>query len=239
MKYYDYKPLLSKAKQYYDKKMDYEIEKDKRNRDQRYLQLSYYIYYSKHKEVNVPKEERLYIHDGIRCEKCGVYPIQGHRYLCPICPLYNLCALCEKLEEYEQNPHQHDLLKLRKKEDLKSFNEKYKFEIEVSNMSKDFEIKSNKNNTYNINIINKGKEPWPRDTNVICIKELSDLEIQEGTIGNVEPGQKKTFQLKLKNVTFRDSNVKNVVLTLQAKLRSGADIKFAFPIELRIFNTPQ
>ncbi len=234
---YNFKPLLNKAKEYYDNKMKYEIEKDKRKREQRYLHLSYFIYYSKYKELNVPKEERLYIHDGIRCEKCGVYPIQGHRYFCPICLLYNLCALCEKLEEYEQNPHEHGLIKLRKKEDLNSFNEKYKFEIEIQNMTKNFEIKTNKNNVYNINVLNKGKEPWPRDTSITCIKELSDLEIQEGTIGNVEPGSKKTYQLRLKNVNFRDSNVKNVVLTLKAKLRSGEDIKFLYPIELRIFNS--
>ncbi len=231
VKKYDYRELIKKAKNYYDEKMDYEIKKDKKSREDRYLQLSYFIYYPNNKYVSI--EERLYIHNGIRCQKCYVYPIQGHRYYCPICPIYNLCALCEK---DEKDPHEHGLIKIRKNEDLDKLSNKYKFEIEISNMSKDFEIKANKNNNYNINIKNTGKEPWPKDTVITYIKEFSDCGMAEGVIGKIEPGNKKSFQLKLRNVNFQKINVHSIVLTLKAKLRNNEEIKFLFPVELHFFN---
>ena len=233
VKRYDFKELIKRFKEYCDIKMKYNYEKWKNERDERYLNISFFVYYSK--KINVPKDERLYIHDGIRCDKCLVYPIQGHRYYCPICPLYNLCALCERLEPYENNPHEHDFIKIRKKEDLDKSDNRYKFEIQSSNLTKNYEIKTNKNHTYNMNIKNTGKESWPKENTISYIKELSELEMQETKIGNVEPGKTKSFTLKLISPNFRKSNVKNIVLTLKAKLRNNEEIKFLFPTELRFF----
>jgi hypothetical protein len=55
-------------------------------------------------------------------------------------------------------------------------------------------------------------------------------------IGKIEPGNKKSFQLKLRNVNFQKINVHSIVLTLKAKLRNNEEIKFLFPVELHFFN---
>ena len=56
------------------------------------------------------------IHKGIKCSNCDTEPIVGIRYKCPLCENFNLCEKCEKLENNNINPHQHNLIKMRKEE---------------------------------------------------------------------------------------------------------------------------
>lgn len=34
------------------------------------------------------------VHEGIKCEGCGIETITGVRYSCPKCELFNLCEAC-------------------------------------------------------------------------------------------------------------------------------------------------
>ena len=70
---------------------------------------------------NVQKEGEINVsfvkttHHGIKCNKCGIEPIVGYRYKCPICKNYNLCQNCE-LKNAETGEHQHDFIKMRNEE---------------------------------------------------------------------------------------------------------------------------
>ena len=52
VKRYDFKELIKRFKEYCDIKMKYNYEKWKNERDERYLNISFFVYYSK--KINVP-----------------------------------------------------------------------------------------------------------------------------------------------------------------------------------------
>jgi len=49
------------------------------------------------------------IHNGVRCDGCGISPIQGIRYKCSVCPNFDLCPNCESTGKH---PISHPLLKM-------------------------------------------------------------------------------------------------------------------------------
>ena len=71
--------------------------------------------------INRQKEEEMHFplvkttHLGIKCNKCGMNPIIGYRYKCPICKNYNLCQNCEE-KNSETGEHPHDFIKMRNEE---------------------------------------------------------------------------------------------------------------------------
>jgi len=45
------------------------------------------------------------IHNGVKCDGCGVYPIRGIRYKCSVCVNFDLCSECESLQKhYDGHP---------------------------------------------------------------------------------------------------------------------------------------
>jgi hypothetical protein len=48
------------------------------------------------------------VHNGIKCDGCGVSPIRGIRYKCSVRKNYDLCSLCE-----ERHGDEYSFLKLR------------------------------------------------------------------------------------------------------------------------------
>ncbi len=48
------------------------------------------------------------IHDGIKCNGCGIIPIKGLRFKCTVCPNFNYCSNCEENED-----HEHPFYKIR------------------------------------------------------------------------------------------------------------------------------
>jgi len=38
--------------------------------------------------------QSLPIHDGVRCDGCGMSPLKGIRYKCANCPNWDLCQIC-------------------------------------------------------------------------------------------------------------------------------------------------
>ena len=62
--------------------------------------------------------KRGYIHNGVTCNGCQMFPIFGYRYKCMICDdEYNLCENCEK-----NQVHQHPLVKFNKMSMEEDFN---------------------------------------------------------------------------------------------------------------------
>ena len=64
--------------------------------------------------------QRGLVHSNIMCDGCGMLPIKGYRFKCPICDDYNLCENCE-----ERNHHNHPLLKIYYSSLLNKFNENF------------------------------------------------------------------------------------------------------------------
>ena len=77
----------------------------------------------KYNEINLSLGQG--IHFGVKCDKCGMFPIIGYRYKCPVCKNYDLCQNCEEINS-QTGEHPHELIKLR-------FQEKqikdYKYEL--------------------------------------------------------------------------------------------------------------
>ena len=66
-------------------------------------------------KLNQKKSKNNYVHEGIKCNNCGVFPIVGIRYKCLECDNFNCCEKCEQ----EQN-HLHLFYKIKKDKSLKN-----------------------------------------------------------------------------------------------------------------------
>ena len=71
------------------------------------------------KKDKIGKKNVKIVHKNSKCSNCGMSPIEGIRYICITCQTYELCSSCEK--KYGEK-HGHQLLMLRRPDDL----EKYK-----------------------------------------------------------------------------------------------------------------
>ena len=61
---------------------------------------------------NKPKQKNSKnetIHNGIKCDNCGMFPIKGIRYKCMECNNFNYCEKCEKI-----GTHPHLFYKIKK-----------------------------------------------------------------------------------------------------------------------------
>ena len=65
-------------------------------------------------KLNQKKPKNNYVHEGIRCNNCGMFPIVGIRYKCLECDNFNCCEKCEQ----GQN-HPHLFYKIKKDKALK------------------------------------------------------------------------------------------------------------------------
>ncbi|CAK62863.1 unnamed protein product (macronuclear) [Paramecium tetraurelia] len=61
------------------------------------------------------KESKKVVHQGVMCDGCKIFPIEGIRYKCAVCIDFDLCEKCEDLGN-----HQHAMLKIRKPEQTPS-----------------------------------------------------------------------------------------------------------------------
>ena len=73
------------------------------------------------------------LHKDSKWSVCQISPIEGIRYLCMNCDLFELCSECE--QKYGEK-HGHPLLKLRKEDYLKIYNNEI-----FNNNNKQMEIK--------------------------------------------------------------------------------------------------
>lgn len=55
-------------------------------------------------------ESKMVIHQHVKCDGCGMNPIQGTRFKCAVCDNFDYCSTCESLNE---NTHQHPFICIR------------------------------------------------------------------------------------------------------------------------------
>ena len=65
-------------------------------------------------KLNQKKSKNNYIHEGIKCNNCGAFPIVGIRYKCLECDNFNCCEKCE-----QEQSHPHLFYKIKKDKALK------------------------------------------------------------------------------------------------------------------------
>ena len=221
----DFKNLVTTSLDYYKQLSEIKVDELMMKENERLLKLAYGIYYE---EAERTDEERMYVHEGVSCSKCGIKSIIGTRYLCSVCEYFNLCPLCEKLNFYEGEYHDHDFIKIRKKDDLNKFNCDYKFEIELGN--NEVEKHEDKNDKYKFFFINTGKKDWPQNTYIKCITTESNCDFEEKYIGGLTKGKKKEIELNIKNIIFSQREYCRCVITLYVK--DQKQIKFISPFEI-------
>jgi hypothetical protein len=225
----DFKELVDSTIDYYKQLSDIKVEELMMKENERLLKLGYGIYYE---EAERPDEERMYVHEGVSCSKCGIKSIIGTRYLCSECEYFNLCPLCEKLNFYEKEYHEHNFYKIRKKEDMDKFQCDYKFEIDIVNNEIEKHREDN-NNIYRLYFKNTGKKDWPKNTFVKCIPQVSNCELEENNIVGLKRGATKAIDLIIKNMTFsQKKEYCRCVITLYGLDESDNIIKFLSPFEI-------
>ena len=221
----DFKNLVTTSLDYYKQLSDIKVDELMMKENERLLKLAYGIYYE---EAERSDEERMYVHEGVSCSKCGIKSIIGTRYLCSVCEYFNLCPLCEKLNFYEGEYHDHDFIKIRKKDDLNKFNCDYKFEIELGN--NEVEKHEDNNDKYKFFFTNTGKKDWPPNTYIKCITTESNCDFEEKYIGGLKKKKKKEIELNIKNIIFSQREYCRCVITLYVK--DQKQIKFISPFEI-------
>jgi hypothetical protein len=65
-------------------------------------------------KLNQKKSKNNYVHEGIKCNNCGAFPIVGIRYKCLECDNFNCCEKCE-----QEQSHPHLFYKIKKDKALK------------------------------------------------------------------------------------------------------------------------
>jgi hypothetical protein len=144
-----------------------------------------------------------FIHTGVKCDGCGMYPIQGPRYKCTVCFDFDYCQQCE---ETNSEDHIHPFIKYRcpkgyKKVDENKINRCKKrgennYACQVENKSsflkKMYENFENKNENNNSN----SKETI--DNMNVCFDSFSQDESESE---NEEISVFDYFKEKLKNLT--------------------------------------
>lgn len=223
----DFKELVKASIDYYKQLSEIKVNELMMKEDERLLKLAHGIYYE---EAERPDDERMYVHEGVSCSKCGIKSIIGTRYLCSVCEYFNLCPLCEKLNFYEAY-HEHDFYKIRKKEDLDKFQCDYKFEIDI-NENEYPKHEDNNNNKYRFSFINTGKKNWPQMTYVKCLTDASNCEFEKKFIGGVTIGNKKEIELLINNIVVSEKEYCRCVITLYGQDANHNEIKFLSPFEI-------
>ena len=51
-----------------------------------------------------------YVHFGVRCDGCKIYPITGYRFKCSVCPKFDFCQSC--MEKFSEK-HKHSFTKIK------------------------------------------------------------------------------------------------------------------------------
>ena len=173
---------------------------DKLNKLEEERKIKYQSELSKYSQNRISMSVCNTIHNGIKCEKCGINPIQGIRYKCSICENYNLCELCEDLNsELQFHNNQHDFIRMRnekKKKDCENNNILYQNQdIIIFNyecLTKEPKIIINegiKKDKLELVIQNSNGLPWINETKFICNKIHSNVIVNEIKLPNLNIGE--------------------------------------------------
>ena len=172
-------------------------------------------------------------HHGIKCNKCGVNPIVGYRYKCPICKNFNLCQMCEE-KNSETQEHKHNFIKMRaeeKKNEVKKVDEnknkpkgkekekekekkvKIDYQYELLNFEEIIKPKEVEEEvesvSFKIFLKNNVNLPWPDKQTKLIVDKDSELKIKGNKEIELNPLKVNQYQqieieLDLKNVESGD-----------------------------------
>ena len=191
-------------------------------------------------------------HKGIKCEQCGLNPIIGERYQCEKCRNYNLCEKCEE-NNYYTKEHNHNFIRIReekKNNGLIPFFEigqvsNYNFENESSPIN--FEIKNLKDQYIYYNDIknylidfrlkNTGNKKWPKNIELICDKENSNIYFDNQQIKAIIAPQDECSI----SINFNDYNykLKNKIYKCRLKLKEIDENNYSnnyYDIKIKVDN---
>ena len=192
---------------------------------------------------NAPKEGDINfslvktVHQGIKCNKCGMDPIIGYRYKCPICKDYNLCQNCEEINS-QTGEHEHDFIKMRnqekqppKKEEKKKPKKEEKLikkeEINIIKIEENQPPKQpEKIVEYKYELLDKNPEIY---TQTVYIEDEQDIKFEFGIVNTSsvdfpENGRTKFIKLNSKEKpseyiveNLKVGNKKNIVIKIPKK----------------------
>ena len=54
------------------------------------------------------EKKEIIIHENVKCDGCGIFPVKGIRYKCSVCKDFDYCEECE-----QRFAHPHPFLKIR------------------------------------------------------------------------------------------------------------------------------
>ena len=167
------------------------------------------------------KQKILPVHNGIKCNECGINNIKGIRYKCSVCPNYNLCEKCEENSEHTEN---HIFLKIpqprfneselnQKINESKlnyshisfgdnNLNYNYTSEPKVFNFKQDNLI-----NLQNVTLKNNGNMVWKNGFKFKFIKKNSNYYGNDYIfIKDINPGESINIELTFDEKIISDKN---------------------------------
>ena len=141
------------------------------------------------------------VHKGIKCNQCGKNNITGIRYKCSTCPNYNLCEDCEEDSTHDED---HIFVKIREPVSTEKQLEEKITQSKIKINNKDFTVEpkvikikqSDYINLVPVTLTNNGDSTWKKGTVFKCIKEKSNLLVEDLDIKEeVKPGNSVTLEL--------------------------------------------
>ena len=171
---------------------------------------------NKKNEVKKNNFDKIMIHKGISCNKCGKENIPGIRYKCAQCANFNLCENCERdyihdmkhimvKIRYPIKNESEFMHKLKRNISYKNQDFNYNFEPKIFILDKNDDI-----SFQHINIKNIGDAPW-RGVTLKCIQDKSDIIGEDYEISyNVNSQSSINAQIKFQNLKNEIKPNKNV-----------------------------
>ena len=170
----------------------------------------------------------FYTHFGIKCQKCQIFPIKGHRYKCPKCLDYNLCEECEQLNS-EVNFHPHSNFILYRSPEIAMTSDDYSYECLTQNLEihekygvESFNIK--------LRLKNNGYLKWSENCVLKCKKEKSTIFCDKYKLPSIDKNEEIDVILnfhKCNKIPIGEYDC-YVCFVLDAKIRRG-------PIIIKVF----
>ena len=191
-------------------------------------------------------------HKGFKCEQCGLNPIIGERYQCEKCQNYNLCENCEE-KNYYTKEHNHNFIRIReekKKNNLipffeinsfsKNNDEKENFPIvfDIKNLKDEYIYYNDIKNYYiDFRLKNTGNNKWPKNIELICDKEHSNIFFDNQQIKAIIAPQDECSI----SINFNDYNykLKNKIYKCRLKLKEIDEYNYSnnyYDIKIKVDN---
>eukprot|EP00826_Nyctotherus_ovalis_P036439 TRINITY_DN322_c0_g2_i4.p1 TRINITY_DN322_c0_g2~~TRINITY_DN322_c0_g2_i4.p1 ORF type:complete len:371 (+),score=128.00 TRINITY_DN322_c0_g2_i4:207-1319(+) len=183
---------------------------------------------------SIAEKESLAVHEGVKCNNCGMKPIKGVRYKCSQCGGYNLCGVCEATEVHGH----HALLKLAKPVEKNLKKAKSRVAREKKTAKEPKAAATNKESTSNKKEILEKKAVETKNSELMGV--ITDTDTKElcgapGDLGIVQMTFKNLSEVAWPADTVMakvDGKIPFESILLPDKLEPGREMKLSIPIEL-------